>query len=126
MKRDMDFTRHILREIEAYPRYDESFKNISLDVHTQDELAYHVMLLHEAHLLRAIDLSTHEGPRDWRPLELTNEGHEFLEAARNETLWTKAKEAVRVGTGTLSLEALKLALKMLMEHGVKAALSKAV
>jgi hypothetical protein len=38
----------------------------------------------------------------------------------------KAKEAVRVGTGTLSLEALKLALKMLMEHGVKAALSKAV
>src|SRR5262249_47630717 len=98
MKRDMDFARHILAEIEAYPRYDESFKTISLDGHRQDELSYHVMLLHEAHLLRAIDLSTCEGPPEWRPLELTNEGHEFLEAARNDTVWAKAKNAVLTNT----------------------------
>jgi hypothetical protein len=51
---------------------------------------------------------------------LTYAGHEFLDAAREEKLWNKAKQTVLSNAGTLTVEALKIALSMLMQQAVSA------
>ena len=43
-------------------------------------------------------------------LRLTYEGHEFLDAARSDTLWNQGKRAVMQDTGVLTLEGLKICL----------------
>jgi hypothetical protein len=121
MLRDMDFARHILTEMEAYPHFDQSYKTISLDSHTQEELSYHVRLLAQAGLIEAEDVSSMDGTA-WNPVQLTNEGHEFLEAARNDTFWKKAKATALSGAGSLTLEGLKLALKMLVQQSIASAM----
>ena len=47
---------------------------------------------------------------------LSYDGHQFLDAARSDTVWQKAKSWTQKTTGTLTLEGLKLALP----HVVKA------
>ena len=47
------------------------------------------MLLDEAGLIEAIDLSSRNGPA-WLPQRLTWAGHEFIEASRDESRWHKA------------------------------------
>ena len=49
------------------------------------------MLLNEARLVKAVNFSTTYGDSNWVPLRLTWEGHDFLDAARNEDRWKKAK-----------------------------------
>jgi len=46
----------------------------------------------------------------WKAKRLTWAGHEFIEAARNDTVWHKTKTLVKEKTGTLTLEVLKLGL----------------
>jgi len=50
------------------------------------------------------------GGSDWKAKRLTWAGHEFIEAARNDTVWQKTKTVVREKTGALTLEMLKLGL----------------
>jgi hypothetical protein len=108
MKRDMDLIRVILLEIEKLPE-DWGSHNIEIETVTPEEITYHVRLLAQAGLIEAEDFSTFSGP-SWQPKRLTWNGHEFLDAARSDTVWQKAKEIVISGTGTLTLEALKIAL----------------
>jgi len=42
----------------------------------------------------------------------------FLDAARKDTIWTKAKDTVTKNTGALSLEALKLAFGVPIKHTI--------
>ncbi len=48
----------------------------------------------------------------------TYAGYEFLDAARNDTLWAKAKEIVIKKTGTLTVEGVKIALSTLIKHAM--------
>jgi len=62
-----------------------------------------------AGLVAAIDMST-TGGIDWGATRLTWEGHQFLTAARSDTLWEKAKKLTLEKTGGLAFEFLKTAL----------------
>jgi hypothetical protein len=119
MKRDMDLVREVLLRIEELP-FDGRFHDIAVDVQTEEEVNYHVMLLHEAGFIEAMDLSSLSGIC-WKPTRLTYSGHEFLDAARSDTIWQEAKAWTLKSTGTLTLEGLKLALphvvKALIESG---------
>jgi hypothetical protein len=55
---------------------------------------------------------------EFHVLGLTYAGHEFLDAARNDTLWVKAKEIVIKNTGTLTVEGVKIALSTLIKHAM--------
>ncbi|MBV9852527.1 MAG: DUF2513 domain-containing protein [Armatimonadetes bacterium] len=55
------------------------------------ELAYHVKLLSQAGLIDVKHWQTGDGNEVWLPKTLTWQGHEFLDAARNDTTWNKAK-----------------------------------
>ncbi len=83
MKRDMDLVREVLF-VEALP-FDGRFHDIAVDGRSLDEITYHVMLLHEAGFIEAMDLSSLRGIC-WKPTRLTYSGHEFpmrLEAIRS-------------------------------------------
>jgi hypothetical protein len=116
MKRDMDLVRAVLMEIEKAP-FDGGFLDVTVPGHSDEKLSYHILLMHEAGLIEAIDLSTMDG-MCWKPKRLTCEGHEFLDAARNETFWAKAKDKVTTSTGTLTIEGLKIALNALIKHAL--------
>ena len=114
MKLDTDLVRQILLAVEEFP-FDGSFHDVEVEGRTENEISYHVMLLHEAGLIEALDLSSQDGVC-WKPQRLTYHGHQFLDAARSDTVWQKAKLWTQKSTGTLTLEGLKLALP----HVVKA------
>jgi hypothetical protein len=105
MKRDMDLARQILLQIEAAP-YDGKWVDLSLPGHSDEEVTYHIMLLAEAELIEAINLSSHSGI-SWKPKRLTWAGHEFLEASRDESRWEKAKSIIREKGGGIVFSILK-------------------
>lgn len=53
MKRDMDLIRAILIEVEKLP-FDAGFHDISVSGYSEEEIAYHVRLAHEAGLIEAV------------------------------------------------------------------------
>ena len=117
MKRDMDLIRSILIGTEQLPHGE--IVELEIDGFTPDEISYHVMLLHEAGYL--IGHAAHV----WHVERLTWEGHEFLEASRDDTRWNKAKEIVKEKGGGLAVDVLKQVLLQLMNTSVMAALHSA-
>ncbi len=103
MKRDLDLIRAILMAVEDSGHDLGSWMDLSIEGKTQLELSYHVQLLHEAGLIEAIDLSTKDGMH-WEPKKLTWSGHEFLDDARNDTTWQRAKKIVGTRIGSASLD----------------------
>lgn len=112
MKRDMDLVREILRQIEA----TESGKKVNLDIpnYDEDEISLHVELLIERGLIEgkakaSSDGSAHRILAYWIT-RMTWEGHDFLDAARNDTIWEKAKKKCLEATGGLAFSTLKACL----------------
>lgn len=93
MKRDMDLVRLLLLKLEETSDDPRLWIDLEIPNYTSEEVSYHIMILNEAGLIEACDLSTMgRGNSIWRPKRLTSSGHEFLDAARNESIWNKAKE----------------------------------
>jgi hypothetical protein len=90
MKRDMDLCREILQRLEALPNPD-NFDPIKIDGQPAKTVSYHVKLLWDAGLIEVRNVGA-IGDYDYRPKCLTWAGHEFLESARDDGLWTKAKD----------------------------------
>lgn len=115
MKRDMDLVRQVLLEIEKQPS-TSVWVDLSIEDYTPEEITYHVMILCEAGLIEAKDLSNHSS-MIWKPTRLTWEGHEFLEAARDNSRWKKATSMVLEKAGGIAFDVLKqLLMKLMMEQ----------
>jgi DNA-binding transcriptional ArsR family regulator len=113
MKRDMDLAREILLDVEECGQTDGSgYLKLAYDDHVAQEVTYHVKLLEEAGLLEIRDQSKLNGLQ-YYPTRLTWAGHEFLDAARDDSRWRKAKRLVIEKAGSLSFELLKRALMKL-------------
>ena len=112
MKRNMDLVRSILLAIEASEDDPRGWVELaSFEGLSDTEVSYHVKLMDQAGLIEADDLSTggEDGFR-WQAKGLTWDGHEFLDAARKNSVWERAKRQTLDKTGGLSLELLKTAL----------------
>lgn len=114
MKRDMDLAREILRWIEQ--QEIPKLPILKIDGYSDEVISYHVMLLHEAGLIEAMNASARV--QEWRPKRLTWNGHEFLDASRNDTLWNKAKELTLSATGGVSFDVLKTLLVDLAKKAI--------
>lgn len=68
-------------------------------------------------LLEASDASSQDD-FDWRPISLTWEGHEFLDAARNNTVWRKVLQLVKDKGASVPFEV----VKQLLLQGARASL----
>ena len=116
MKRDMDLVRKILLELEDTP-YELGAFDLELEGYSPDQISYHVMLLNEAGLIEANDLSTLGGPK-WTPKRLTWAGHEFIEASRDESRWEKAKNIMKEKGSGMAFDVLRSVLIQLMTKAV--------
>ena len=92
MKRDMDLIRKILFEVEKAPYSGPDWIDLEIEGHSRGEISYQVLLLWEAGLIEGVDASGRGS--DYRPIRLTWDGHEFLEAVKDDTRWAKVKNAM--------------------------------
>ncbi|CCI26167.1 MULTISPECIES: DUF2513 domain-containing protein [Microcystis] len=107
MRRNIDLIRLILLDLE---------KEIEVDLssYSGNEVNYHKALLIEAGLLHGNVHypSTHK--TDIPDLVIINritwEGHEFLDKARSDTVWNKAKSLVKEKGLSLSMDIVKISL----------------
>jgi hypothetical protein len=111
MKRDMDLVREILIALEDR---DAELNPDEIPNRSPEEVSYHVHLMHEAGLVEAWTSKTFNAPLYAVANRLTWEGHDFLEAARNESVWRKAKQIVAEKGGGLTFEVLKSLLSKLV------------
>jgi len=116
MKRDMDLVRKILFKIEESPEFS-FISPFEIEGYEQEQVSYHVELLDEAGLISARDLST-MGEYCWIPDRLTWEGHEFLEASRDDKRWEKAKSVILEKGGNFTFSLLQSLLMQLMSKSV--------
>ena len=103
MKRDMDLVRKLIFAIEEHP---EGFAppTIEIEGYSGEEIGYHLSLMLEAGLIDGSDVSNFNcrSPQAIAS-SLTWKGHEFADAARNDTMWNKAKKTIQEKVGTVSI-----------------------
>jgi Hypothetical protein (DUF2513) len=115
MKRDVDFIRHLLFDLERQGTecaLDALRNGASPEI--DERLRYHVRLLVDAGLAKEIERSTAGQPC----VRLTNAGHEFLELCRSESRWREAKWIVQEQSGGASLSVLRAVLTKWAVEGI--------
>lgn len=130
MTRDMDLVRSILLTIEKSDKFSfseqegtELHKGFG-DEYTAQQIRYHLVLLEEAGLIkyqktgRRYQVSVNEWDEEEALSRLTWEGHEFIEAARDQNRWNQAKETISEKGGSLTLDVLKGVLTQLARQAV--------
>lgn len=105
MQRDMDLVREILLRLEMQ-KEPHSRMNLEIEGFTEEEVAYHAQIMEEAGLIETMQGHTVGFFRVY-PTRLTWAGHDFLDAARDDTHWNRAKERAAEVGGTLTLETWK-------------------
>lgn len=112
MKRDMDLIRTILLEIEKAEDREIPINSVSIGDFDRKTIRYHIDLLEDSGLAKVIKHTIQLG-RTKQPtfinLRLSWEGHEFLDAARDDNVWAKAK-VVLVKMSGLPFEVLQALL----------------
>ena len=85
---------------------------MTFDGYTEEQVAYHQHLMLEAGLARGIDVSDISSIGPVAQLTgLTWHGHEFVEAARADTIWRKTLQFLRDKGGPLTMPFIQAGLK---------------
>ena len=114
MKRDLNLIRKMVLAIEDA----ESgwAPTLSFEGYTPSQVGYHAYLLVDAGLAKGVDVSTHGSQATTALItSLTWAGHEFAEAARDDTRWKKALGLVVEKGGAITFEVLKQLLVVVMK-----------
>ncbi len=98
MKRDDDLIRQLLMEFEAASHWELEFVSTMGMPENDEKALYHVLLLEDQGLV----VSKHEGV-----YRLTSQGHDFLQAIRNDGIWARTKAAVAEEGGNATLAILR-------------------
>ncbi len=105
MKRDLDLIRKMLLAVEDAPT--GFAPTLRFDGHTDAQVGYHAYLLIDAGLAKGANVTSHGSDGPVAMIQyLTWEGHEFADAARDETRWKKAKSIADKGGG-ITLDVMK-------------------
>ncbi len=119
MKRDMDLVRHILKVVEEA---DEPvpIRSLVTDKWGKGEIGHHMVIMQEAGLLTAsIQAAGGDPYYSAYANRLTWAGHDFLDAARSDTIWDKAKDAAKKLGGSVSFDVFKSLLVGFAESSVQ-------
>lgn len=93
MKRNWETIREILTRLEELQNTDATLQLSDFPADRAFDISYHAELLIEAGLIEG-DMHGHigRGPSDFFARRLSWSGHEFLDAVRSDTVWTKTKK----------------------------------
>lgn len=106
MKRDLDLIRKILLWMEEQEHGFAQTK-VALQGYTAEQIAFHVYLLGDGGLAKVSDTTAIGNTSPTAiPLNLTWAGYEFIDAAKDETLWGKAKSVLIKPTGGVAFSVL--------------------
>ena len=112
MKRDMDLIRQILLDLEESGAYT-NWMDIDIEAYSPEQMDYHLELLVEAGLISVA--SSERGRSRQLPVRITWAGHEFLDAARDESRWQTVTGSA-AGTGGVPFAICKAALFRMAER----------
>lgn len=106
MKRDMELIRLELLRVEGEPPEPD------LSAYSEEQRIYHMALCIEAGLVDGVVMKNEIGePNGTVAIRLTWKGHEFLDAARNDTIWKKTIGHVKKAGVAVTLPVLEDLLK---------------
>jgi len=116
--RDLDLIRKLVLAVEAVPTgYVQN--EIEVDGYSKEQIGYHGYLLVDAGLAKGIDATTiSDTSPQWRILHLTSAGHDFADAARDESTWHKATGMVKDKAGGVTLDVMKQVLVSLIKNAL--------
>lgn len=118
MKRDMDLIRKIVLAVEDRPP-GSAVDQIQIDGYTEQQIGYHSYLVVDSGLAQGIDTqSLADVLPSWLILHLTSAGHDFADAARNETTWNKAKDMVNKNAGSATIDIVKETLVAVIKGAI--------
>lgn len=120
MKRDLDLIRKLLIHLDEKPD-DNMVHGLEIENYSKSEVMYYFILMDQAGLIRCereVSSSTSNRILKVYPFSLTWEGHEFLEASRNESRWNEAKKILKEKSGILSFDLLKAILLALAKKSI--------
>ena len=105
MKRDMDLIRAILLKVESEPHGFAPQTEIEIPNYTQEEINYHVFLLGQADLAKVVEQTTFGAKSPVaKIINLTWQGHEFLDSARENQIWNQAKDTIgKIGGASIQI-----------------------
>lgn len=103
MKRDLELMQKILDKLEEKDRIVVSSSTMKIDEYDPRAVYYHLELLADAGLIV-------EQGYPGRYFRLTNEGHSFMEAIRNDTAWKRGQDTAQ--------DIAKTVLRVALESGI--------
>ena len=106
MRRDYQLIRKLLLHIEANSNGIDLVPFMKSQTYTDEQIEYHLALLAEAGIIDARDASSGSGLHIM-PIRLTWEGHEFLDDARNDTVWNKTLHDIGDATESIAFTVLR-------------------
>ena len=92
MKRDMDLVREILLTIESM---ETRYEHLNVPDYPVDSVNHHLDLLISAGIVNGEMNWTFGGPATPIVESLSWEGYDFLDAIRNESIWSKTKDFMK-------------------------------
>ena len=113
MKRDMDLIRKILQLVESCDNPYGVEELPEINGYDPATVSYQIRILKEANLISAepIDERGH-GYTDYYGIHLTWDGHEFLAATYDNSIWAKAKETIIKPGASFTFQLLRQYLEM--------------
>ena len=115
MKRDLELIRKILIAIEENPK-PQFQGELSVEGYDDETLMFHVSLLEESGFIDAVISKDGTGEIvNVFPNHLTWAGYEFLELARNNSVWEKSKKVLKEKSISVSVAILSELLKYLVK-----------
>jgi len=120
MKRDLNLIRQIALLVEAADYSldaDLDSNKLVVDGYDTPQIAYHCKLMVDAGLFEAID-TKHLGSshHEYRIGCLTWKGHDFLDAARNNTTWNKLTKTIKDKAVSVTFDSLVFLLRRAGEN----------
>ena len=117
----MDLVRILLMVYESTEKdSDIWFWNVTPEIpgFHKEEIEYHIQLMRDAGLLKANRIKMPNGTEVTLGFRMTWEGHDFLEASRDDKRWKQAKK-IAGEVGVYTLDILKQVLTQLIQTQLK-------
>ncbi len=109
MRRDLELIRKLALAVEDRPDGDP--ERLEIEGYTEGQIGYHSYLLVDAGLAQGIDASAlGDTLPNWLIFHLTSAGHDFCDAARNESRWRKAIAIIKAKGGSATIDVVKQVL----------------
>ena len=110
MKRDLDFIRELLLFIEESNSTNIQPNEFLQLTHDSDKICYHLHLLYESGYIEAYDITRIELRYKYPQYQvrwLTNEGCDYLDAVRSNSVWDKTKDFLTSTGSSAALDTVK-------------------